>query len=167
MVEATRLLDLTAADIMSREVITIPRPLSLRAAAHRLASSGVSGAPVVDEVGRCVGVLSVTDLVRWLDHGPNVPPCRSACACFCTDWQNVDLEDLPSDEVSRYMTPNPITAPAETSLGALARTMQSAHVHRVIIVNGSGRPVGIVSSLDVLAAVAAEDEREQPAPQAW
>src|SRR5438270_11142143 len=63
------LFELTAADLMSREVVTIPRKMSLHGAAHRLAQAQVSGAPVIDEQGRCIGMLSATDLARWMDRG--------------------------------------------------------------------------------------------------
>jgi CBS-domain-containing membrane protein len=153
------LLALTAADVMSRDVMAIPQRMSLRAAAHQLVQGHVSGAPVIDERGRCVGVLSTTDLARWLDRGGQ--PARPAAAprCFCSDWQVIDPEGLPPDPVSGYMTANPVTATPDTPVGALARRMLDAHVHRLIIVGPAGQPVGIVSTTDVLAAVAREATR--------
>jgi CBS-domain-containing membrane protein len=156
-----RLLELTAKDLMSRHVVTIARGMSLRAAAHRLAEAGVSGAPVTDEHGRCIGVLSTTDLVRWMDRGVEAASCAFGMpGGVCTDWQVIDLAELPSEEVGRDMTADVVTAPADTRIGELARAMLDAHIHRVIITDTLGRPVGIVSTTDVLAAVAAEDRRE-------
>ena len=68
----------------------------------------------------------------------------------------IDPEGLPPDPVSGYMTADPVTATPDTPVGTLARRMLDAHVHRVIIVGPAGRPVGIASSTDVLAAVARE-----------
>jgi CBS-domain-containing membrane protein len=168
MVQTTRsLLELTAADLMSRTLITIPRPMSLRAAAHRLAQAGVSGAPVVDEQGRCVGVLSATDLVRWLDRGPHAGgrPAAGNGTCFCSDWQVADLEGLPDDDVGHFMTTDVVSAAPGARLGDLARRMLDAHIHRVIVL-ADGRPVGVVSSTDVLAAVAAEAQRRRALAEA-
>lgn len=150
------LLALTAADVMSRDVLAIPRQMSLRAAAHQLVQAHVSGAPVVDERGRCVGVLSTTDLARWLDGGAQAARPPAAPRCFCSDWQVIDPEGLPPDPVSGYMTADPVTATTDTPVGVLARRMLDAHVHRVIIVSPAGRPVGVVSGTDFLAAVARE-----------
>jgi len=157
-----RLLDLTAEDLMSRELTTIALPLSVRAAAHQLAEAGISGAPVVNEQGKCVGVLSTTDLVRFLDQGPLASrrPFRLTEASFCSDWEVTELESLPEDDVSRYMTSDVVTTSPNTRIGDLARTMLDAHIHRLIVTDPWGRPVGIVSSTDVLAAVAAEDQRD-------
>ena len=49
---------LRAADIMTRRVFTLPASLSLEGAAWALAHRGVSGAPVLDDDGQLVGVLS-------------------------------------------------------------------------------------------------------------
>jgi CBS-domain-containing membrane protein len=164
MTTARRLLDLTAADLMSRDVVTIPRQMSLRAAAHTLARAHVSGAPVTDEDGRCVGVLSATDLVRWLDQGErSAKRSFQASRCFCSDWSDwevVEFEALPADAVSRYMTTDLVTAKPGTRIGLLARWMLDAHVHRVIVTDESGRPVGVVSTTDVLAALAREEAGE-------
>jgi CBS domain-containing protein len=70
------------------------------------------------------------------------------------DWQVVDAEALPADEVRQYMTADPVAAAPDTPVRALARMMLDAHVHRVIVVDGGRRPVGVVSTTDVLAALA-------------
>jgi CBS domain-containing protein len=77
--------------------------------------------------------------------------------CILVDWQVVDVEKLPDDEVRRFMTPNPVTAQPATSIRVLARMMIDAHIHRVIVVDEERRPIGVVSSTDVLAALAYSD----------
>ena len=74
--------------------------------------------------------------------------------CVWADWQVVQLEKLPADEVGSFMTPDPVTATADVPIRVLARRMIDAHIHRVIVVNEQHRPVGIVSSTDLLAALA-------------
>ena len=150
----TPLLDLTAKDLMSQEVLLIPQHMSLRAAAHRLAQVRVGGAPVVDAEGRCVGVLSAADLVHWVDRGERAPAARGEEACVCCDWQLDRRDDIPEDEVSHCMTRDVVSAGTNARLGELARWMRDAGVHRIIILDEERRPVGVVSSMDVLAAVA-------------
>jgi CBS-domain-containing membrane protein len=71
---------LTASDLMNRDVKTIGVGVPLRDAAGQLAWLGVRGAPVVDEAGRCVGVLSVSDLSRRaVTHAPAGPPLPRTC----------------------------------------------------------------------------------------
>jgi len=75
--------------------------------------------------------------------------------CVLVDWQVVDVEKLPADEVRRFMTPDPVTAQRTTSIRVLARMMIDAHIHRVIVVDEEQRPIGVVSSTNLLAALAA------------
>jgi CBS domain-containing protein len=74
--------------------------------------------------------------------------------CVLVDWQVVDVEKLPTDEVQRFMTPDPVTARPDTSIRVLARMMIDAHIHRIIVLDEGRRPIGVVSSTDVLAALA-------------
>jgi CBS domain-containing protein len=78
--------------------------------------------------------------------------------CVLLDWQVVELEKLPADQVRRFMTPDPVTVTPATSIRQIARMMIDAHIHRVIVVNEQQWPVGIVSSTDVLAALAYTDD---------
>src|SRR5262249_59253395 len=70
---------------MSSEVVTIPEALPIREAAGRLAAARVSGAPVVDGSGRCVGVLSVTDIARW---STRQPATSAAASNTCSYWEH-------------------------------------------------------------------------------
>lgn len=200
MIDATEsLLQQTAVDLMSREVIMLNQSMKLREAAHVLLDAGVHGAPVVDENGRCVGALSVTDLARWAMKQADPPPSRPrTCShqemhretrgresvlctlddgkcyfqspkvlengrtamecrepnCVCLEWQMVELEQLPADDVQHYMTSNAVVAEVDTPIGTLAKMMNDESVHRIIIVDSERRPIGIVSSTNLVAAIA-------------
>jgi len=154
-------LGLTAADLMSRDVVMIPRAMSLCAAAHLLSESQVSGAPVVNETGECVGVVSTTDFMHWVgygERGASRPVCSNP-GCFHSDWQVMEMEALPTDEVGSYMTADPVMVPPNRSIAELACAMTDAHIHRIIVVDARNRPIGVVSSTDVLAAVGTTDRR--------
>jgi CBS domain-containing protein len=147
-------LALTAQDLMSRVVLLVPREMSLRGAAHLLRQARVSGAPVVDAAGRCVGVLSSTDIVRWVERDFAACGRPAESPAVCSDWQIIDWKGLPTDAVSSCMSAELVTATPYTRIADLARGMNDAHVHRIVVVDENDRPVGIVSSTDILAAVA-------------
>src|SRR5215204_1001615 len=69
MKSAERLLDLTAEDVMKGELVTVPRWAPLREVAALLRGHQISGAPVVDDQGDCVGVLTAADFLRWAEDG--------------------------------------------------------------------------------------------------
>jgi CBS domain-containing protein len=149
-------LALTAADLMTAPVMTIPQETSLREAARLLSRSSISGAPVVDAEGRCIGVLSSSDFVTWAVEGGEVGEQGQAVR-FIAPWGEwINVEDAPDTEIRHYMTANLVTAAPSTPVGELAEQMVDAHIHRVLVVVDQSRPRGIVTSTDILAAVGRE-----------
>lgn len=144
------LLTRKADDLMSRTVVLVPKEMSLFGAAHLLAQAKVSGAPVVDDEGRCIGVLSTTDFLHFAEKGKGAPPTyESVCS-----WQIVESQAGSADRVADYMNHDPVCVAPHTTIGDIARMMIDAHIHRVIVVDAVRHPIGIVSSTDILAAVA-------------
>jgi CBS domain-containing protein len=150
--DARPLLDLTAADLMKAPVLTIPQDTPLREAARLLARSGISGAPVVDEGGRCVGVLSSSDFVTWAGKGGD--QSRGETVHFIAPWGDmIDVDGSADTAVRQYLTPQPVAVAPDTPLGGVAEKMVDAHIHRVLVVREGHQPCGIITSTDVLAAV--------------
>jgi CBS domain-containing protein len=204
MAVAKSLQELTARDLMVQPVVMLPQDMPLRDAAHLLVRNRISGAPVVDGDGKCVGVLSAGDFVRlaekrqtaepgpllpltcsfleraydksgsetWLctlpegvcpiqlmTTGPDGQP-RIVCRqphCVLVDWQTVVVERLPMDHVGCFMTHETVTIKPTASLQETAQRMIDAHIHRLVVVDDHHRPIGIVSSTDVLTALARTD----------
>jgi CBS domain-containing protein len=77
---------------------------------------------------------------------------------FFTDWQVVDVEKLPGEEVRRYMSADPVTVLPGASIRILARMIMDAHMHRVIVVDGEHRPMGIVTPSDIMDALAGAED---------
>lgn len=145
---AKPLLALTAADLMSRPVMTIPHSMSLSEAARLLSGSGISGAPVVDGGGQCIGVLTSADFVTWAGREGEV-------INFIAPWgEIIDIGEDPDNEIRHYMTSQPVVVAPTAPIGELARTMVDAHIHRILVVVEQDRPCGIVTSTDIVAAVA-------------
>ena len=97
--------NLNASDIMSRNVVTVSADLSLRDAARHLTEHQVRGAPVVDAEGRCIGVLSSSDFLRWTAQqwslgAPMIRP-QDSCAFQLSrrnsNGMNVTICSLPAD----------------------------------------------------------------------
>src|SRR5690242_4328381 len=98
-------LGLTAADLMTAPVTTIPQEMSLREASHLLTRDRISGAPVVDSAGRCVGVLSSSDFVTWAGRDGN-----GKVTHFIAPWgEMIDINESPESEIRQYMTAQPVT----------------------------------------------------------
>lgn len=148
-----RLLSLRVADIMNVDILTISESDSMTSAAKRLFDHDVTGAPVVDAFGKCVGILSASDFVgRDADQHPTAVLVRTSID------EPYQLESLNDNLVKTHMSSVVRTVDAHRTLIDAARAMCDDHIHRLVVVDEAHRPVGIISTLDILAAMVAAIE---------
>lgn len=157
------LLEFTAADVMTRDVICVPREMPMRDVGRMLIEQRISGAPVVDGEQRCIGVISSADFVALAQKGAQLQHHEFAVGCphcrgVSTEWQVFEVETLPLEAVTQFMTPDPVVVTPTTTIREMARRMIDAHIHRIIVVDEKKRPLGIVSSTDLLATLAYAEE---------
>src|SRR4029077_9609825 len=106
------LLTLCAADIMSRQVVMVPREMSVQGAARMLARAGVTGAPVVDASSTCIGVLSATDFMHWVEKDRKNGKSAAPANPMCSAWQMPEVPREPTFRVEDFMTKDPVLVPA-------------------------------------------------------
>jgi CBS domain-containing protein len=156
-----RLLSLRVCDVMNSPVATVAESASLAEAARIMAEREVTGLPVVDASGRCVGVLSATDFAmreHRLAQGERQLFCRWEHAGAEGNLAPLHLESIAENRVSDHMSPAVQTVNQTASLINAARVLCREHIHRLIIIDEGERPVGVVSSLDLVAALIAAVE---------
>lgn len=159
-----------ARNIMSRNVITLDSEMSLREALEIFSDERISGAPVLDEQGELVGVVSVSDIVAYeIGRIRDRKPRRRAFRGFGDGHENdpfLDEEEpeeiLDMARVESAMNPMAITAGPEASLVQVARIMSRERIHRVLITDGT-KLVGVVSSMDVAKAISDPKPLTSPA----
>jgi CBS-domain-containing membrane protein len=109
---------------------------------------------VINSEGCCIGVLSATDFVHWMDREHLGPGTCAASPAFSALLEIVYPDRLPDASVRSFMTQNPVAVAASTTLGELARKVLDFHIHRLIVMDTYGKPVGVVTTTDIIAAVA-------------
>ena len=155
---------ITAADLMNPEVLTVPQNMTVRELARYLTDNQITGAPVEDQVGRLVGVVSVVDIAAVASDGGNVRTDRSSPDFYVRGWEDkltaeemkdfrVDNEDL---QVGEIMTPSVFSVGEDATVSQIASTMLRGHLHRVLVTRDE-RPVGIVSTSDLLGLLVEEN----------
>ena len=142
-----------AKEIMRKDVITVERWLTLHELAALFESRCISGAPVVDERGSVLGVVSQTDLVRSRRESGSAVPLYHRETDDSARSAGMHLEEVDDTRVEQIMTPGAISVDEETSVRELAARMIERHIHRVLVTR-EGRLTGIVTSMDMLKALA-------------
>lgn len=154
--------NLRVRDIMTRGVESIPRQMSLPAAARLLWRRGASAAPITDSGGRCVGVLCARDFVRLFTEGAAVLTGKAAeGTCAWSDWQIEPLQSEQDPEALHYLDLDPATISSQASLTEVVQLMLDTHRHSVIVLDEDDRPLGMVTSLDILAALARAGQTDE------
>lgn len=150
---------LTARDVMTRDVRTVPADWSLDELATFLADHSISGAPVVDEKDRTIGIVSLTDLVRNRNAERTAFPdahdlleSANASGIAPSELSGYGLETQSELRVRDIMTPLVYDVAEDTPVNQIADAMIRGRIHRVVVTKGA-RAVGIVSSLDLLQIV--------------
>ena len=151
--QSTRPSTKTAADIMTKEPVCISPDMSLREFLELLSDNEISGAPVINAQGKVIGVASSTDLIRRLAEGTlDVSPAQMFDLLGDQGGSDFNLEADVVLSVEDIMSEDPVTVPLSASVQAIAKRMSSDSIHRVIVIDSEGFPVGIIPSLDVLRA---------------
>lgn len=152
--------------VLQRNLIALRPQMLMSEAAAVLLEHQISGAPVIDSQGVCVGVLSATDFVKAEDAVVDERR-RFAASTF---WNSnlvlpesvyadklAEVRDklIPASEhtVAQEMTRDLVTVSLHTSVASIVRNMIDAHIHRVFVLDSDDRLAGIVSSVDILAAM--------------
>jgi|ERR1022692_710816 CBS domain-containing protein len=146
----------TASDLM------VPNPISLRAdasvaeAMRLFTDKGITAAPVIDDSGRPVGVISRSDL---LIHQCEDQKERGGAYFHAPSFENVDATPKPSStmNVADLMTPAVFAVSEDTPVHRVVSDMVGLHVHRLFVVDDDGTLLGIITTMDVLKHLKMEE----------
>jgi CBS domain-containing protein len=127
-----------ARDFMQTDVVTVT-PGTLLSTVHRLfIEEEIHGAPVVDEDGRVIGIVSTLDLSR-------------------ASADELDPDAALAMTAADVMTPEVVAVTPETSVTDVAKLMRAQHIHRVLVVRDR-ELVGVVTTFDLLRALTDDDK---------
>ena len=142
--------------VMATEVWAVRPDVSLEALTDLFLERGIDGAPVVDEEGHPIGIVSNPDLVRARfvmgDTEEAMGPGRQVSrGHFRVEVQpGYHAEASPRASVADVMTPVAFSIPEDAAVSQAAVLMAARGVHRLPVVSADGRVAGMIGSLDVL-----------------
>lgn len=113
-----------ARDVMTRDIITVSPSTKVKSLATILIKNQISGAPVADEDGKILGIVSEADIV-----GKKGKDARA------------------------IMSKTVITVRQDASVEEIAQLMRTHAIKRLPVMDG-GKIIGIVSRADIVNAIA-------------
>jgi CBS domain-containing protein len=125
------MMTLYASDVMIKEVLTIKESTPLKEVAKLLSERKITGAPVVNENGDLVGVISETDIIRKTNSIGAWSPSTAG----------------------QIMTKPAVTVSPNETLQRICELMHNRSIHRVVVAEDK-KIVGIITTMDILRAIA-------------
>lgn len=137
---------MAARDLMSANPVSIRAEATVAEATALLTDRGFGAAPVIDEAGRPIGVVSRADILvhdrERMTHLTRLPQQ--------VEVEGYSLEEVDPTPVADIMTPVVFAVPLDMNADQVVAYMLSLHVHQLFVVDPSGLLVGVISALDIL-----------------
>lgn len=139
-------------DVMKKDLITVHQDMTCYEAASLLLKHKITGAPVVDDQGKLVGVFSEKDIFRALF--PNYQSFYENPELFLNPEESEKevKSNILERKVSEVMKKNFVVANPETPILKVAAQMITTGFHRVPVLE-NGKLVGIVTRHEIYRAI--------------
>lgn len=147
---------ITAKDIMTKDVVTVKPETSIEELARILIEKRISGAPVVDDNGNLIGIVTENDLISQNKrlHIPTVFRLFDALIMLERPKRiEEEIKRLTATRVLDICTKNIITVNEDTPLQEIATIMSEKKVHLIPVMKDK-KIVGIIGKADLIKAMA-------------
>ncbi|HTV28929.1 MAG TPA: CBS domain-containing protein [Xanthobacteraceae bacterium] len=147
-----------ARDVMTSPVITVKPTSTVKETAKLFLERRISAAPVVDDQGKLVGIISEGDLMHRSEIGTERQRAWWLTLMADEKGRAADYIKAHAKRVGDVMTGNVITAAPQTPLSEIAMILEQNAIKRLPIVHGD-QIVGIVSHANLVQAVASSGSK--------
>jgi CBS domain-containing protein len=144
----------TAQDLMTPNPVSIYGGATVPEVVALLADASFSAAPVIDNAGRPIGVVSRTDVVVY-DRARHLAKAEVPAYYDRPDLRAAATAAPAADtsavvRASDLMTPAVFSVTPDTPALKVAEEMARLNIHRMFVVDQSGILIGVISALDLL-----------------
>lgn len=146
----------TAKDIMTKEVITVTTDVTIEGLARILTKHDISGAPVVDEEGKLIGIVTESDLIKMEQrlHIPTVINIFDAVIYLGSSKKfEEDIKRMAATTVGDIFRKDAVTITESATIEEIATIMTEKNIHHLPVIK-KGKLVGIVGKKDIVKAIA-------------
>ena len=145
-----------ASDIMTAPVITVTPEIGIKSLATLLTKNQISGAPVVDEEGKLLGIVTESDLL--LTEKPVHIPTFFILLDTLVYLENPfkmdkELKELTARTVADIYTQNCLTATADMPVDEIANMMVTEKRYLLPVINQDKQVIGIISRTDMMSLI--------------
>jgi len=140
----------TAAEIMTREVVSVRPDTPLAEVAEAMGMRGISGVPVTDAAGKVLGVISEKDFLTHM--GIREPQNFMTLVASCLKSQGCVALPIKKRQAADIMSSPAISVSPETSVKEIAALFTEKGINRAPVTDLAGRLLGLVTRGDLVQA---------------
>jgi CBS domain-containing protein len=143
-------------DVMTFHAVFVSPGDTVTHALEVMNDNRVASLPVVDDANRCLGIVSASDILTLAEErGADIKRMSVTEGIeqelLLEHFDSIDLSDTLVDDL---MTPVPFDVAPEAPLVEAAKRMIENDVHHLVVTERRDQFLGIVSSMDIVRAVA-------------
>ncbi len=143
-------------DVMTFHAVFVSPGDTVTHALEVMNDNRVASLPVVDDANRCLGIVSASDILTLAEErGADIERMSVTEGIeqelLLEHFDSIDLSDTLVDDL---MTPVPFDVAPEAPLVEAAKRMIENDVHHLVVTERRDQFLGIVSSMDIVRAVA-------------
>jgi CBS domain-containing protein len=139
-------------NIMKRDVFTIPHTATYYEAAKLLHEHNISGAPIVDDHNKLVGMITEKDLFKVLYPFYKSYYENPELYSDAEDREN-KASEIKDDVIEKFYSHDIVTVNPDTLIMQAGAMLIAKGIHRMPVVDDEGKIVGIISRGDIFSEV--------------
>ncbi|MHB1376731.1 MAG: CBS domain-containing protein [Candidatus Humimicrobiaceae bacterium] len=157
--------ELTAQDIMTKDVVTITKDSTIGDLSKLLISNKISGVPVIDEKGTLVGMVTDGDIITE-DISPVFPYYIDPLIMSYSFIENIeqyqkDMKGYLETSVEEIMTRKVRSVKIDTHVSEVAKIMVRNKINRVPVVDDDNKLLGIIARDNIIKSMVEGADKEQ------
>jgi CBS-domain-containing membrane protein len=136
----------SAKDLMGPGIVSLRAKATVAEAVALMTDRGYHSAPVIDDAGRPIGVITQGDILTHdREHGTHLAHTPSEKLPEGFSEEEVDLA-----LVEDIMTPAVFCVQPDTPALEVVQELQKLKVHQIFVVDTAGVLVGVIAAIDII-----------------
>ncbi|NQE46119.1 Inosine-5'-monophosphate dehydrogenase [ANME-1 cluster archaeon GoMg2] len=149
-------------ELMTTDVIAFKPDDKIPHVAKTFRTKRISGAPVIDDQNKVIGVISEADIMKltaaipFPDIDPLNPFPVFSMSSYMKKVKKIpdDIDTIFEGYVKDVMSKNPVTISPDDSISDAALIMRKSDFNRIPVVDAEGKLVGLIAREDIIAVFA-------------
>ncbi len=149
---------LSSSDIMTRSVITVKKETTVKELARILTKHGISGAVVVNNEDKVIGIVTESDLI-FQNKKLHIPSVITILDSYFflenPDKMEQEIQKIAGATVEDIFSGDAVTVQEDTTITEIATIMSEQHVHTLPVLKDNTL-VGVIGKKDIIKTIASQ-----------